>query len=54
MTGLPLLIILALAMGLLWLGLFLWALRSRQYDDPEGSALRILASDDDRPAQTGR
>ncbi|MGK2286432.1 cbb3-type cytochrome oxidase assembly protein CcoS [Pedomonas sp. V897] len=50
MTGLPLLIILALAMGLAWLGLFMWTLRSHQYDDPEGAALRILAPDDDTPA----
>ncbi|HEY4545078.1 MAG TPA: cbb3-type cytochrome oxidase assembly protein CcoS [Pedomonas sp.] len=49
MTGLPLLIAIALAFGLLWLAAFMWTLRSRQYEDPDGAALRILASDDDRP-----
>lgn len=54
MTGLPLLIVVALGLGLLWLGLFMWTLKSRQYDDPEGAALRILAPDDDVPAQRDR
>ena len=31
------------------LGLFLWTLRSAQYDDLEGDAWRILADDDDTP-----
>lgn len=49
MTGLPLLIAIMLALGLVWLAAFMWSLRNRQYDDPEGAALRILATDDDRP-----
>ena len=36
----------ALALGLLALAAFLWALRNGQYDDPEGSAGRILFDDD--------
>ncbi|MBY0338422.1 MAG: cbb3-type cytochrome oxidase assembly protein CcoS [Acetobacteraceae bacterium] len=42
------LIPLALVMGALGLLFFLWTLRSRQYDDLEGAASRILF-DDDRP-----
>jgi cbb3-type cytochrome oxidase maturation protein len=39
----------ALALGLLGLGAFLWALRTGQYDDLEGAAWRALM-DDDAPA----
>lgn len=39
----------ALFLGLLGLGAFLWALRSGQFDDLDGAALRILNDDDDRP-----
>jgi len=39
------LIPLALAMGGAWLGIFMWALRSGQFDDPEGAASRILEDD---------
>jgi len=39
----------ALGLGLLALGGFLWALRARQFDDPEGAAGRILFDDDDAP-----
>lgn len=42
------LIPLALLMGGLGLGAFLWSLRSGQYEDMEGSASRILL-DDDKP-----
>jgi len=34
------------ALGLIALGLLLWALASGQYDDPEGDAARILLDDD--------
>jgi cbb3-type cytochrome oxidase maturation protein len=37
---------LALALGLTGLAAFLWSLRSGQYDDLDGSALRILSDDD--------
>ncbi len=37
---------LSLLMGLLALGAFFWSLKSKQYDDLDGSAERILHSDD--------
>ena len=40
----------ALLLGLVGLGAFLWALRSGQYEDLEGAAERILFDDDDAPA----
>ncbi len=41
----------SLFLGGLGLVAFLWALRARQYEDPEGDARRILRSDyDDDPA----
>lgn len=43
------LIPIALGMGLLGLGAFLWSLKSGQYDDLDGAAQRILMDDDDRP-----
>jgi cbb3-type cytochrome oxidase maturation protein len=36
----------ALGLGLLGLAAFLWSLRSGQYDDLDGAALRILGDDD--------
>lgn len=38
---------LALLLGGLWLGGFLWALKSGQFDDPEGAANRIFQDDED-------
>jgi cbb3-type cytochrome oxidase maturation protein len=37
---------LALGLGLVGLFGFLWALRSGQYSDVDGAALRILSDDD--------
>ncbi len=34
-------------LGLVMLGILFWAIRSGQYDDPKGSANRILMDDDD-------
>ncbi len=48
MSGLLLLIPIAVIMGLLALVAFLWALRAGQYEDLDGAAERIL--DDDEPA----
>jgi cbb3-type cytochrome oxidase maturation protein len=45
MNALILLVPAALGLGLLGLGLFLWMLRSRQYDDLDGAAARILFDD---------
>jgi cbb3-type cytochrome oxidase maturation protein len=36
----------ALVLGLSGLAAFLWSLRSGQYDDVEGAAVRILEDDD--------
>jgi cbb3-type cytochrome oxidase maturation protein len=41
------LIPIALALGALGLGAFLWALRSGQFDDLDGAAERILFDDED-------
>lgn len=48
MTGLLFLIPAALFLGLLGLGAFLWTLKSKQYEDMEGAANRILL-DDEKP-----
>lgn len=48
MTSLVVLIPVALGLGLLGLAAFFWALRSGQFDDPDGAANRILM-DDDKP-----
>jgi cbb3-type cytochrome oxidase maturation protein len=47
MTGLAILIPAALALGLLGLRAFFWALRNGQFDDPDGSAARILIDEED-------
>jgi cbb3-type cytochrome oxidase maturation protein len=39
----------ALFLGLLWLGVFLWSLKSGQYDDLDGAAERILFDDEEAP-----
>ena len=46
MTGLAILIPVALALGLAGLAAFFWAVRSRQFEDLDGAALRILIDDD--------
>jgi len=50
MTILLYLLPIAVGLGLLGLGAFLWSLKSGQYDDLDGAAHRILFDDDDRPA----
>jgi cbb3-type cytochrome oxidase maturation protein len=37
----------ALILGLIGLGAFIWSLKSGQYDDLDGAAQRILLDDDD-------
>jgi cbb3-type cytochrome oxidase maturation protein len=44
---------LALALGLMGLGGFLWSLKTGQFDDLEGAAWRAIM-DDDAPADEGR
>ena len=40
----------ALLLGLVGLAPFLWPVRTRQYEDLDGAAWRILADDDTPPA----
>ncbi len=49
MSVLLYLIPIALFLGLLGLGAFIWSLKSGQYEDLDGEALRILDDDDDKP-----
>lgn len=46
MSGLMILIPIALIMGAAGLAAFVWAVRAGQYDDPDGAAHRILISPD--------
>jgi cbb3-type cytochrome oxidase maturation protein len=39
----------ALGLGLLGLGAFLWSLNSGQYDDLDGAAWRAIMDDDEPP-----
>ncbi len=52
MSMLLYLIPVALFLGILGLGAFLWSLRSGQYEDLDGAAERILLDDDNEPAPT--
>ena len=54
MTILLVLVPLALALGGLGLAAFLWSLRSGQYDDLEGAAVRVLSDDDLTAEEIGR
>lgn len=50
MTVLVYLIPISLCLGGLGLAAFFWALKTRQFEDPEGDSRRILNDDyDDRP-----
>jgi len=46
MNGLLFLIPVALGLGALGLGAFMWSLSNGQYDDLEGAATRILEEED--------
>jgi cbb3-type cytochrome oxidase maturation protein len=50
MNGIAILIPIALGLGLVGLAAFFWSIKDGQFDDPDGSAMRIL-SDDDRPSE---
>ena len=52
MEVLYLLIPLSLLLVALIVWIFLWAIRSGQFDDLEGPAHRILMDDDDTPGET--
>jgi cbb3-type cytochrome oxidase maturation protein len=47
MDALVILIPAALILGLGALGVFLWTLRSNQYEDLDGAAWRIISQDDE-------
>ncbi|MCL4678522.1 MAG: cbb3-type cytochrome oxidase assembly protein CcoS [Alphaproteobacteria bacterium] len=47
MSVLIYLIPIALFLGVLGLGAFIWSIRSGQYDDLEGASLRILIDEDE-------
>lgn len=49
MSMLLYLIPVALFLGLVGLGAFLWALRANQFEDLDGAAQRILFDDDEGP-----
>lgn len=52
MEILTILIPVSLFLGALGLGAFLWAMKTRQFDDLQGDAHRILLKDyDDKPAK---
>lgn len=53
MNGLMILIPVALLLGAAGLGAFLWSLRTGQFDDLDGAAVRILR-DDDGPSEPER
>jgi cbb3-type cytochrome oxidase maturation protein len=46
MSGLVILVPVALGLGLVGLAAFFWSLRHKQFDDMDGAALRILIDDD--------
>lgn len=45
---------LALSLGLLGLGAFLWSLKTGQYDDLDGAAWRAIMDDDQLPPSAGQ
>ncbi|WP_164118613.1 cbb3-type cytochrome oxidase assembly protein CcoS [Sphingorhabdus sp. Alg239-R122] len=47
MSGLAILIPIALFMGLCGLGFFFWAMRNGQFEDLEGASHRVLIDDED-------
>lgn len=49
MSNLIYLIPIALFLGALGLGAFLWTMKSGQYEDLDGAAWRVLDDDDDKP-----
>jgi len=47
MTGLAILIPVAIGLGLAGLAAFFWALSDNQFDDPDGAAIRILTDEEE-------
>jgi cbb3-type cytochrome oxidase maturation protein len=48
MSGLALLIPIALGLGLAGLAAFFWAMRDGQFDDMDGAGMRILIEDEEQ------
>lgn len=48
MSGLAILIPVALFLGLCGLAAFFWAMRDGQFDDMDGAAMRILIEDEEK------
>ena len=53
MDALVYLIPIAIFLGAVGLGAFLWALKSGQFEDMDGAAERILHDDDEKPTRAG-
>ena len=48
MSGLALLIPMALGLGLAGVAAFFWAMRNGQFDDMDGASMRILIEEDEQ------
>lgn len=51
MSGFFYLIPLSICLGIAGLVLFLWSLKTGQYEDLDGAAERILLDEDDKPSK---
>jgi cbb3-type cytochrome oxidase maturation protein len=51
MNGLVVLIPVALGLGLAGLAAFFWSVRSGQFEDLDGAAVRVLLDDDDEDVE---
>lgn len=51
MNGLVVLIPVALGLGLAGLAAFFWSVRSGQFEDLDGAAVRVLLDDEDEEAE---
>jgi cbb3-type cytochrome oxidase maturation protein len=47
MTGIGFLLPIALGLGLLGLGAFFWSVKTGQFEDLDGAAMRVLIDDED-------
>jgi len=47
MTGIGFLLPIALGLGLLGLGAFFWSVKSGQFEDLDGAAMRVLIEEED-------
>lgn len=52
MSVIIILIVISLVLALLFLGCFVWAVRSGQYEDTATPAIRLLAEDENRHSRT--